>query len=87
MDVYMDDIVIYSNDLNEHVQHVKLVLDILKLYLTRKKLHFLPASLKLLGRIIDDLGIRMDPDKVDSVLSWKVPTNRDLLRGFIGSVG
>src|SRR5277367_4710365 len=29
----------------------------------------------------------MDPDKVDSVLNWKVPTNRDLLRGFIGSVG
>jgi len=29
----------------------------------------------------------MDPDKVDSVVKWKVPTNRDLLRGFIGSVG
>lgn len=29
----------------------------------------------------------MDPDKVDTVLKWKVPTNRDLLRGFIGSVG
>ena len=29
----------------------------------------------------------MDPLKVDSVMSWKVPTNRDLLRGFIGSVG
>ena len=29
----------------------------------------------------------MDPDKVDSVVNWKVPTNRDLLRGFIGSVG
>ena len=29
----------------------------------------------------------MDTEKVDSVLNWKVPTNRDLLRGFIGSVG
>lgn len=29
----------------------------------------------------------MDMDKVDSMLNWKVPTNRDLLRGFIGSVG
>ena len=29
----------------------------------------------------------MDPDKVDSVINWKVPTNHDLLRGFIGSVG
>ena len=90
LDIYLDDIVIYSDSLEEHEKHVKLVLDILKkekLYLSRQKLHFIQPELKLLGRIIDDDGIRMDPHKVDSVLSWKVPTNRDLLRGFIGSVG
>ena len=90
LDIYLDDIVIYLNDLDEHVKHVKQVLDILrreKLYLSWHKLHFIQPILKLLGRIIDDQGIRMDPDKVDSVLKWKVPTNRDLLRGFIGSVG
>ena len=43
--------------------------------------------MKLLGRIIDDNGIRMDAEKVDSVVNWKVPTNRDLLHGFIGTVG
>jgi RNase H-like domain found in reverse transcriptase/Integrase zinc binding domain/Reverse transcriptase (RNA-dependent DNA polymerase)/Retroviral aspartyl protease/Zinc knuckle len=90
MDIYLDDIVIYSNSLSEHLKHVKIVLDILereKLYLSRSKLHFISPTLKLLGRVIDDQGIRMDQDKVDSVLKWKVPTNRDLLRGFIGSVG
>jgi hypothetical protein len=90
MDIYLDDIVIYSDDLKEHVRHVKLVMDILfqeKLYLSKSKLHFIQPVLKLLGRILDDQGIRMDPDKVDSVLNWKVPTNRDLLRGFIGSIG
>ena len=90
MDIYLDDISIYSNTLEEHVKHVKLVLDILKrekLYLSRSKLHFMPKELKLLGRVIDDQGIRMDSNKVDCVLNWKVPTNRDLLRGFIGSVG
>ena len=90
MDIYLDDIIIYSNSLEEHFEHVIIVLDILlreKLYLSRSKLHFVAPILKLLGRVIDDQGIRMDPDKVDSVLSWKVPTNRDLLRGFIGSVG
>ena len=90
MDIYLDDIVIYSNTLVEHVEHVKLVMDILareKLYLSEKKLHFIAPELHILGRIIDDDGIRMDPDKVDSVVNWKVPTNRDLLRGFLGSVG
>ena len=90
MDIYLDDIAIYSNTLEEHIRHVKLVLDILyreKLYLSKTKLHFPAPELKLLGRVIDDEGIRMDSEKVDSVLKWKVPTNRDLLRGFIGSVG
>ena len=90
MDIYLDDISIYSNTLEEHVKHVKLVMDVLrreKLYLSRSKLHFIPRELKLLGRVIDEQGICMDSNKVDSVLNWKVPTNRDLLRGFIGSVG
>ena len=90
LDVYLDDIVIYSDTLKEHVQQVKSVLDILKrekLYLSKSKLRFIASELKILGRIVDDSGIRMDSEKVDSVLKWKVPTNRDLLRGFIGSVG
>ena len=90
MDIYLDDIVIYSDSLEEHVEHVKLVLDILKrekLYLSKTKLHFIAPELHILGRVIDDQGIRMDSAKVDSVVKWKVPTNRDLLRAFIGSVG
>ena len=90
MDIYLDDIIIYSDTLEEHLIHVKLVLDILekeKLYLSRGKLRFIAPELKLLGRVVDNEGIRMDAEKVDSVLNWKVPTNRDLLRGFIGSVG
>jgi hypothetical protein len=90
MDVYPDDIVIYSETLEEHKQHVKAVIDVLKretLYLSENKLQFLQEELKVLGRIVDDRGIQMDPDKVDSVVNWKTPTNRDLLRGFLGSVG
>ncbi|TFY61096.1 hypothetical protein EVJ58_g4727, partial [Rhodofomes roseus] len=90
LDVYLDDIVIYSKTLQEHVEHVKIVVDILrkeKLYLGADKLKFLCKELKLLGRIIVNGGIQMDPDKVDSVVNWKVPTNRELLRGFLGSVG
>ena len=89
MDIYLDDIIIYSNILEEHVEHVTIVLDILKrerLYLSEGKLQFLCKEMKILGHIVDDVGIQMDPNKVDSVLNWKTPTNRDLLREFIRSV-
>ncbi|KAJ3500276.1 hypothetical protein NMY22_g19310 [Coprinellus aureogranulatus] len=90
VDVYLDDIVIYSNTLREHIEHVKLVIDILrrgKFFLSEKKLRFLCSEMKVLGRIVDDEGIRMDPDKVDSLSKWKTPINRDLLRGFLGAAG
>ena len=90
MDVYLDDIIVYSNTIEEHVEHVKTVIKILireKLYLSAKKLHFLCSELQILGRVVTDEGIRMDPYKVDCVLNWKTPINRDLLRGFLGSVG
>ncbi|KAJ3897235.1 hypothetical protein F5879DRAFT_770108, partial [Lentinula edodes] len=44
-------------------------------------------ELKILGQIVDDTGIRMDPDKVDSILKWKVPTSKEMLSGFLGAVG
>ncbi|CAA7270581.1 unnamed protein product [Cyclocybe aegerita] len=90
MDIYLDDIIVYSDTLDDHIEHVKSILDVLKdekLYLSKNKLHFLEPELKILGWIVTDDGIRMDPDKVDSVIKWKTPTNRDLLRGFLGSVG
>jgi hypothetical protein len=90
LDVYLDDIIIYSNTLEEHKKHIKLVFRILegaKLYLSKDKLQFVPAELHVLGHVISENGIRMDSDKVDSVLKWKTPTNRELLRRFLGSVG
>ena len=90
MDVYLDDIIIYSDTLEEHVEHVTIILNILKrekLYLSEKKLRFLCKEVKILGRIVTNDGIRMDPEKVDGILNWKVPTNRTLCKGFIGSVG
>jgi len=90
MDVYLDDIMIYSDMLEEHVKHVTIILNILKrekLYLSKKKLRFLCKEVKILGRIVTDDGIRMDPEKVDGILKWKIQTNRTLCKGFIGSVG
>lgn len=71
INVYLDDIIIYSDTLEQHVEHVKTIVDILKweqLYLNADKLKFLYSELKILSCIIDDDGIHMDPDKVNSVL-------------------
>ena len=90
MDVYLDDIIIYSDTLKDHIKHVKVVIYVLtceKLYLSEKRLHFLCSELQILGCIMTDEGIHMDPYKVNSVLNWKTPTNCDLLHGFLGSVG
>jgi hypothetical protein len=90
MDVYLDDIVIYSNTLEDHITHVKIVVDIFmreKFYLAAAKLQILPKEVKLLGHVITREGIRMDPAKVDTVLAWPTPTNKSLVAGFNGSVG
>lgn len=90
MDVYLDDIVIYSDSTESHVKHVKLVIDTLRennFYLGADKLQFFKAELNILGHIIDDAGIRLDPHKVDKIVNWKTPTSKELLMQFIGSVG
>ncbi len=90
MDVYLDDIIVYSNTLEEHMKHVKLIIDILKkekFYLRENKVHFLAKELKVLGHIVDRQGICMDPDKVDAILKWPMPMNKDLLLSFMRSLG
>jgi len=62
MDVYLDDIVVHSDALKEHIEHVKLIIDILRrerLFLSQNKLHFLKNSLEVLGWLITDNGIQM----------------------------
>jgi hypothetical protein len=85
MDTYLDDLIIYSDTLEEHIEHVKIMLDILKrekFYLSEGKLDFLSKCIKILGRVIDEDGIQMDPDKVDALVRWKAPVNCELLQGF-----
>ena len=40
-------------------------------------------EIKITEHIINNQGIRMDPHKVESIRQWKVPTNKDLLQGFL----
>ena len=87
--VYLDDIIIFSDSIEDHVKHVRIVFDILrkeKLYLGPSKMQFFAEELRILGHVINDKGISMDPHRVDKVVNWKAPTNKELLRSFIGAV-
>jgi hypothetical protein len=91
LDVYLDDIIIYSDTIEDHIKHIRMVADILRkeqLYLTTSdKLQFFVKKLTVLGHVIDEKGLVMDPHKVDTIQNWKVPTNRELVLSFLGAVG
>ncbi|KAG8720806.1 hypothetical protein FRC09_008934 [Ceratobasidium sp. 395] len=90
MHVFLDDIVVYTNTLEEHIQRVKEVFEVLrkqKVFLSPEKMQFLVEELHILSHIVDSRGIQMDPHKVESVVNWKVPNTKDQLLSFIGAVG
>lgn len=76
--VYMDDIIIWSQTLEEHARNVAAVLDALraaKLYCNPKKSELFCTKVEFLGHVIDPNGIHVDPRKVDRILNWPQPTH------------
>jgi hypothetical protein len=85
--VYLDDIVIYSNSEEEHWDHVRAVLQILKdnkLYCKWEKCQFGKSEIKYLGYIVSGTGVRMDPSKVSAVTEWPTPKTVKELQSFLG---
>ncbi|KAK3545455.1 hypothetical protein QTP70_007692 [Hemibagrus guttatus] len=86
--VYIDDILIYSPNLSDHVDHIKQVLHRLchyHLYLKLDKCEFHQSTTQFLGYVISPEGIQMDCAKMEAIKSWPQPgTERDLqcLQGF-----
>jgi len=84
---FLDDILIYSNTLEEHKKQVYKVLKALSdagLHLKPEKCHFHKQEVKYLGFIIGTNGIRMDPEKVSCVLDWQTPGNVTDKQCFLG---
>jgi len=70
--VFIDDILIYSRSENEHVDHLRIVLQVLKdqqLFAKFSKCEFLLRSIAFLGHIVSSKGIEVDPKKTDTVQS------------------
>ncbi|KAE8705397.1 cytochrome P450 78A7-like [Hibiscus syriacus] len=85
--VYLDDIVIYSKTLEEHVEHLKQVFLVLRdneLYVKEEKCPFAQTEVPFLGHIVGGGKIWMDRDKIRAIEEWKVPTKVTELRSFLG---
>jgi hypothetical protein len=83
----MDDILIYSQTKEEHICHVKQVLQKLReaaLQADIKKCEFLVQKTQFLGIIISTEGIQMDPAKVNTILDWLPPQNVTDTQAFLG---
>lgn len=86
---YLDDIIIFSDaDLNDHWAKVNCVLSRLAkagLKLDPRKCEFASKSTKYLGFVIEaEIGIKMDPEKVQAIVSWDPPKNVKGVRQFLG---
>ena len=84
---YLDDILIYSETLEEHQAHVKKVLEALSkvgLHLKPEKCEFHKMEVKYLGLMISADGVKMDPKKVRAVVEWGSTKNLHDLHAFLG---
>jgi hypothetical protein len=88
--VFIDDILIYSKNSEDHAKHLHIVLQKLRdhhLYAKFSKCEFWLHTVKFLGHTIFSDGISVDPSKVQEVMDWKPPTLVHQIRSFLGLAG
>jgi hypothetical protein len=88
--VFIDDILIYSNNEEEHAKHLRIVLTCLRehqLYAKFSKCAFWLEEIQFLGHVFSAKGIAVDPSKVKNILEWKSPTIVHQVRSFLGLAG
>ncbi|CAJ2662268.1 unnamed protein product [Trifolium pratense] len=80
----------YSTNQNEHVKHLKEILQVLKthkLFANKKKCSFGQDEIEYLGHLISGRGVSADPKKIEDMLKWPIPKELKSLRGFLGLTG
>ena len=88
--VYLDDIIIFSQDAASHIERLEAVFKKLAkagLKLKPSKCEFFKKRIKYLGHIVYDEGVSTDPQKVEAVLNWPVPRTVYDVRALLGFVG
>ena len=85
--VYLDDILIFSNSIEEHWEHMKIALERLreaKLYGRIHKCEFLKSRVDYLGFEVSEEGIHASPEKVKAIVEWPKPQTVHDVRSFLG---
>ena len=85
--VFMDDILVYSATLEQHVALLQLVFQIMQqhqFFIKKSKCSFAANKVEYLGHVISGNGVATDPTKIQVVQQWPSPTNIKQLRGFLG---
>ena len=88
--VFIDDILIYSKSREEHGQHLRKILELLKkeqLYAKFSKCEFWIEKVQFLGHVVTSKGIHVDPAKIEAVEKWEAPTTPSEIRQFLGLAG
>ena len=74
--VYLDDILVFSNTVSEHKDHLRTVFEILRtnvLFINKKKSEFFQTRLEYLGHMISADEIAVDPKKIEVIVHWPIP--------------
>lgn len=88
--VYMDDIIIFSTGLQEHIQNLKLVFSKLRearLKIQIDKCEFLRKEVEFLGHVVTPDGIRPNPKKIDAIQNFPIPRTQKQIKSFLGLLG
>ena len=88
--VFFDDILIFSRTYEEHLEHIRQVLELLQRdqwQVKMSKCRFAQRQLRYLGHIISAEGVATDPEKIQAVVQWPSPQTVKELRSFLGLAG
>ena len=86
-EVYIDDVLVFSRTMDEHVEHLRQVLERLRkagLKLKPTKCHFIRQTVEYLGHVITPEGLKQNPKQVSAIRDYPAPTSVSQMRQFLG---